>query len=149
MVVAIIGIVAAVAPALLIQASRLFVMSRARVDLQSEARSVMYVVTRELRQAQNASIVIDQVSGQPYYSRVAFTKQQGTGMSFYQSGNKLFVKTGSQTRMLTNHVAYLAFTYPRSDDMDIISVSMTLQESIYEGKVKALHMASEKVRVMD
>ena len=33
--------------------------------------------------------------------------------------------------------------------MDIISVSMTLQESIYEGKVKALHMASEKVRVMD
>ncbi|MCX5787900.1 MAG: prepilin-type N-terminal cleavage/methylation domain-containing protein [Elusimicrobia bacterium] len=149
MVVAIIGIVAAVGPALLIQANRLFVMSRVRIDLQGEARSVMYVLTRELRQAQNASIVIDQASGQPYYSRISFTKQQGTAMVFYQSGNKLIAKTGAKTQTLTTHLGYMAFTYPRSDDMDILSVSMTVQELIYGGKIKALHMASERVRIMD
>ena len=33
--------------------------------------------------------------------------------------------------------------------MTIVSVSLTLQTSIYGGQTKALHMASEKVQVMD
>ncbi len=43
----------------------------------------------------------------------------------------------------------MAFTFPRSDQLSILSVSMTLQENIYQGRTKALHMASEQVQVMN
>ena len=149
MVVAITGIIASVAPLLLVQVNRFFVLSRVRADLQGQARGIMYIITRELRQAQNATITIDQASGQPYYSRVTFTKQQGTTMCFYQSGGKLMQQVGTNIHTLTTSLVYMAFSFPRSDDMTILSVSMTLQETIYQGQLKALHMASEQVRIMD
>ena len=33
--------------------------------------------------------------------------------------------------------------------MGLLSVSMTLQQGIYQGQTKALHMASQQVRIMD
>jgi hypothetical protein len=33
--------------------------------------------------------------------------------------------------------------------MTIVSVSLTLEKAIYEGKTKALHVATERVRVMN
>jgi hypothetical protein len=33
--------------------------------------------------------------------------------------------------------------------MGIVSVSITLEKEVYKGRRKALHMASEKVRIMD
>ncbi|MCX5797375.1 MAG: prepilin-type N-terminal cleavage/methylation domain-containing protein [Elusimicrobia bacterium] len=149
MVVAIMGMIATVAPALLLQANRAFILSRVRTDLQGQARGIMYIITRELRQAQSATITIDQASGQPYYSRITFTKQQGTTMCFYQQGNRLMQKVGSNIHMLTSCLTYMAFSFPRSDNMGIISVSMTVQQTIYQGQIKALHMASQQVRVMD
>ena len=149
LVVAIMGMIAAVAPTLLIQSNRFMMLSRARADLQGQARGIMYIITRELRQAQSGTITIDQVSGQPYYSRITFTKQQGTTMCFYQSGNKLMQQVGSNVHTFTTSLTYMAFSFPRSDNMSIVSVSMTLQQTIYQGQIKALHMASQQVRVMD
>lgn len=150
MVVAILGIISSVGASLLLQTNRYFIMTRTRLDLQREARSAMYVMTRELRQAQSNSIVIDRLSAtQPFYSRITFTKIQGTTMIFRQSGNLLQMIVGNNTRTLSSHVRYLAFSFPRSDDLTIVSVSLTLEESIYQGQSKALHMASEKVQVMN
>jgi hypothetical protein len=67
----------------------------------------------------------------------------------YQSGSRLIMTQGNVSTTLSKNLAYLAFTFPRSDDMTIVSVSMTLKESIYGGMTKALHMASERVRVMN
>ena len=144
--VAIIAIVSAMSAPLMLQANRFFILTKARTDLQQEARSIMYVLTRELRQAHSNSIVISHSSGsQPYFSMITFTKEQGNTMTFSQRGNLL----QQQSRTLSKHLRYLAFSFPRSDDMSIVSVSMTLQTNIYEGKMKALHVASEKVRVMN
>lgn len=33
--------------------------------------------------------------------------------------------------------------------MTIVSVSITLEKAIFEGKTKALHVATERVRIMD
>ena len=148
-VVAIMAAIASVAPVLLIQANRFFMLSRVRADLQGQARAVMYVITRELRQAQSGTITIDQVSGQPYYSRITFTKEQGVTMCFYQKGNKLIQQVGTNVQTLSTSLVYMAFSFPRSDNMGIVSVSMTLQENIYQGQTKALHLASQQVRVMD
>lgn len=150
LVVAILGILASLAAGLLVQVSRYWSLTTARLSLQREARAALYVMGRELRQAQSASIVIDRYNtSQPFCSRISFQKTgQTTVRSFYQKGNQL-IQLGGQPTVLSNSLAYFAVTFPRSDDMTIVSLSMTLQKSIYEGRTKALHMASEKAQVMN
>lgn len=148
--VAVLAILATMSSQILLQVNRYFIMSRTRLDLQREARAVMYIVTRELRQARADSIIIDRAAtSQPFYSRLTFTKIQGTTMIFRQSGTDLVMVVGTQTKTLSKNVRYLAFSFPRSDQLSIVSVSLTLEGSIYQGRRKALHMASEKVQVMN
>ena len=148
--VAILGILSGMGAGMLLQINRYFIMSRTRLELQREARAIMYVVTRSLRQAQSTSITLDRLSAtQPFYSKITFTKVQGTTMTFQQNGGNFEQIVGTKTRILSKNLRYLAFTFPRSDNMEIISVSMTLQQTIYQGRSKALHMASEKVQVMN
>lgn len=148
--VAITGILASLGGGLILQTTRFYLQGQARDALQKEARAVMYVITRELRQAQNASIVISRYSNaQPYYSMITFTKEQGTTMSFFQYGNLLEQQSGVHVQILSRDLRYLGFTFPQSDDMTIISVSMTLQQATYQGQSQILHMASEKVQVMN
>lgn len=147
--VAIIGILATVGARVMLQVNRFFIMTNTRTDLQREARDLMAVINRNLRQARAESITIDAVPGQPFYSRLTFTKVQGTTMTFYLNGTSLTQVTGAKNRVLTKNVKHLAFTFPRSDDLSIVSVSVTLEKGIYQGRTKALHMASEKVRVMN
>jgi prepilin-type N-terminal cleavage/methylation domain-containing protein len=148
-VVAIIGILASVGGRVMLQINRYFIMTTTRTDLQREARAMMYVINRNLQQAQSNTIRIDRAASQPFCTRLTFTKIQGTTMTFYQSGNSIVQLVGTKTRTLSKNVKYLAFTFPRSDDLSIVSVSVTLEKAIYQGRTKALHMASEKVRVMN
>lgn len=149
MVVAIIGILATVGSRVMLQVNRFFIMTNTRLELQREARAIMYVINRNLRQSSAASVVVDRAASQPFYSRLTFTKIQGTTMTFAQSGTNLVQTVGARTRILTKNVKYVSFTFPRSDDLSVISVAITLEKQIYQGRVKALHMASEKVRVMN
>ena len=150
MVVIILGIISSIGAGVLLQANRYFLMTRTRIDLQKEARAALYVMTREIRQAKSATIVIDRLSTtQPFYSRITFTTIDGVTMSFQQSGNQIQQVVHGGTRALSKNLNYLAFTFPRTDDMTILSVAVTLQEAIYQGQTKALHMASENVQVMN
>lgn len=149
LVVAITSVLFSMGGTLLLQINRFFLLSRTRVELQRDARAALYLVNRTLRQASAQSIRIDRAASQPHYSRITFTKAQGSTVSFYQTGRQLFMTEGGRTRALSQNLRYLAFAFPRSDDMTIVSVAMTLEQSIYEGRTKALHMASEKVRVMN
>ncbi len=149
-VVAIIGILASVGSRVMLQVNRYFIMTNTRTELQREARAAMYVINRNLRQGSTGSIVIDRASNtQPFYSRLTFAKITGNQMIFSQSGTSLVQTVGTKTRTLTKNLKYLSFTFPRSDDLSVISVSITLEKAIYQGRTKALHMASEKVRVMN
>ncbi len=149
LVIAIIGIVSSLGAVMFIQVNRYFILSKAKIALQQEARSVMYVMAKELRQAQSSTIAITQASGQPYYSEITFTEQEGNTVTFLQNGKSLEMINGNDTQVLSNNLFYLAFTFPRSDDMNIVSIAMTLETSIYQGGEKALHMASENVQVMN
>jgi type II secretory pathway pseudopilin PulG len=146
----------AIAAPILKQAQRQFIMTRAKLELQQEARGIMYVVTRSLRQAHGDSIIISRESAsQPFYSKIQFTTEQSSSTAisntfvFQQEGTVLYQVINNGKRVLSRNLSYLAFTFPRSDEMGIISVSITLKKNIYEGQTKALHMASEKVRVMN
>lgn len=148
-VVAILGLLVMIAPQLYIQVRRFFFLSNARVELQREARTDMELITRRLRQAKASTLVCDQASGQPYYSRIAFTDIDSKSTVYYQNNKNLVMIVNGSSTTLTSHLRYLAFALPRSDDMGIVSVSLTLEETIYQGQTKALHMASEKVQVMN
>lgn len=151
MVVSIIGTVAGLGGTLMTQVNRFFIQAKARADLQKEERGIMYNLTRELRQARSSSILIDRAPNQPYYSRITFTEQQGGTVTLYQSGRQLAQTWGSprKTTILTRDLAFLAFTFPRTDDMTILSVSMTLQTTAPGGKVKTLHAASRQIPIMN
>jgi prepilin-type N-terminal cleavage/methylation domain-containing protein len=146
---AILGVMASVGPSIMININRFYLMNRTRIAIQQEARSVMSIVNRSLRQGRTSTITIDNYSGQPPFSRISFRKIQGEAISYYQHNSNLYVVDSGSTRTLTKNLRFMAFSFPRSDDMDIVSVSLTLEKSTFGGKTKALQMAIEKVRVMN
>ena len=147
-VAVIIGLMAMIAPNMFTQLVRFYQLHNAKVEIQRDARASLDLINRFLRQAESWTVVVDQVTNQPPYSRISFTTIEGQTMSFYQSGNTLY-EVAKSTIALTSNVHYIAFTYPRSDDPTIISVALTMEKSTYQGMFKALELSIEKVRIMD
>jgi len=142
-------VVALIAAPIFLQATRFYLMSRTKVELQKQARECLSVITRNIRLAQADTIVIDQENGQPWYSRIAFTQEDGKTVVYAQTGTQLIETLNGRTRTLTSDLRFLNFFFPQSEDMSIVSVSLTLERDLYEGRRKALHVASERVRVMN
>lgn len=145
----ILSLLALVIVPLLVHASRFFLLNRTRVELQRDARVCLAIITRSLRQASSASVSISQASGQPYYSQISFNDVGGVPYVYSQSGTLLRETRAGTTKTLSDDLRFLNFYFPRSDDMTIVSVSLTLEKAIFEGRTKALHVATERVRVMD
>ena len=152
--VAIMAIVATAVPRLFTNVYRFMRLSVARAEIQKNARMTLSNINRALRQARASSIVVDQLSGMPPYSRIAFSRYKPDGstedVSYYQNGNNLYLSVGGAGgRMVAEDLRYIAFSYPQSDDSTIISISVSFERATYEGGTKALQMAIEKVRVMN
>lgn len=146
LVVAILGIIASMGSVLLIQTSRFYRQNQARLDIQRDARTVFNLLAKNLRQAQASTITIDNAPSQPPYSRITFTKMSGDIITYYQENNKLYqVTTG--TRALCETLRYVGFSMPRSDDDNLLSLSLTLEKATYEGGTKALQLSVEKIRI--
>ncbi len=148
MVSAIVGIVVLVGPKILIQVVRFYQLHEAKIEIQRDARACLDSINRFLRQAKSATVIVDQATNQPPYSRVSFTTVQGQSMSFYQSGTSLY-QVAQSTTLISNNLYFIAFTYPRTDDPTIISVALTMARATYEGGSKALELSIQKVRVMN
>ena len=145
----ILSLLALIITPLLVQSTRFFLLNRTRVDLQREARVSLSIMTRNLRQADSTTLTIDQGTGQPYYSRISFTDINGTDFVYFQNNSTLTELRGGVTRTLSDNLRFLNFYFPRSYDMTIVSVSLTLEKAIYEGRTKALHVATARVRIMN
>ncbi len=146
--VGVLALIAGVFVPLLIHAARYFMMHRAKIEIQRDARVCLDTINKFVRQANAASVVIDQATGQPSHSRVSFTTYAGRNVVFYQDGRILYQVMGS-TVVLTDKLRFVAFSYPRSDDPTILSVALTTERAIFEGRSKALELSIEKVRVMN
>lgn len=147
--VAIVGILSAVAAPLLTQMTNFWQQTTARNTIQRDVRASLDIINRFCRQAKGGTVVIDQAAGQPPFSRITFASIQGETISFYQEGNRLYMTQGSRVSVLSKSIAFIAFTYPRSDDTSIISVAITAQAATYLGGSKALQLSIQKVRVMN
>ncbi|MFH1725282.1 MAG: prepilin-type N-terminal cleavage/methylation domain-containing protein [Elusimicrobiota bacterium] len=145
-VMSIVGILSTVAPQLFIQVSRFFRQSQARTEIQRDSRTVFALLGRSLRQAQASTITVDHLWAQPPFSRITFTKKDGAVMSFYQKGTELYQVDGG-TKSIAKNLRYLAFTFPHTDDENLLSVALTLEKATYQGQTKALQLSIEPVRV--
>lgn len=149
LVVAIIGIIAALGAPLWNNMTNFWRQSSARSDIGRDVRASLDIINRMVRQARQSTVVIDQVSGQPPYSRITFTTISGQTISFYQTGNILYQKFGSNVSKLSRNVGYIGFTPPQTTDTTIISVAFTAQAATYKGGKKELQLAVQKVRIMN
>ena len=149
MAVAIIGILATVGPTMIISMQNFFLMTSARYEIQRDGRTMLDTVNRYLRQAVSSTVVIDTPAGQGPYSRVRFKHVDGRYMEFRQSGSKLIQVIENATTTVSSNLIYIAFTFPRTDDPTIISVSITMGKSIQLGRRRVLELTIQKVRIMN
>jgi prepilin-type N-terminal cleavage/methylation domain-containing protein len=156
-VVALIGLLSLVAPRLFLEVTRYLRMSNAQYEIQRDSKDALLVINRALRQAKASTIVISYKAGppdQPPYSWITFDKYVSDTavrtIQFYQQGQVLYmVDQGNAPRPICKNLRYIAFTYPRTDDPYILSVSLTVEKATYQGQAKALQLAVEKVRIMN
>ncbi len=149
LVVVILGIISSVGPLLMTQLQNFYLMTTARNDIQRDARASLDIINRSLRQASINSIVIDTPTGGGPYSRIRARHVDGRYMEFRQSGTTLIQVSSNTTSTLSKNLAYIAFTFPRTDNPSIISVSLTMGKSIQLGRRKVLELTIQKVRVMN
>lgn len=147
--VAILGVVFSIGPSILTNITKFSRLNSARLETQQNARTALSQVNRALRQADAGTIQVTQEAGQPPYSSILFNTVDGRALKYYQQGTELMFASGVSTRTLASGLRYIAFTYPRTDDSNIVSVSVTFEKATYEGGAKALQMAIEKVRIMN
>ena len=151
--VAILGVVVTVSAPLFLQSTNFWRLTSARYAIQRDVRAALDLINRYTRQAKSSTVVISRQSGQPPYSSMSFTMTDQHGVdqavTFYQQGNGLYMTVAGKTTRLSSSLAYIAFTYPRTDDISIISVAMTMQSPTYKGGKKALQLSIQKVRIMN
>lgn len=149
MTVAILGIVGGMAVPMMMNMTNFWRQTTARNAIQRDVRTTLDLINRFARQAVSSTVVIDAAPNQPACSRVTYTSIQGETVSFYQTGNKLYMSMAGKTSMLTENLAYVAFTFPRTDDTTLLSVAITAQAATYRGGKKALQLSIQKVRIMN
>ena len=152
MTVAILGILGGSAAPIMVRINNFWRQTTARNEIERDVRASLDQINRSLRQADRRTINIDQVSGQPPFSRITFNVEDGSRIQFYQDGNKLVMVRSTNTvttSELSRRVGFIAFTYPRTDDPSIVSVAMTMQAPTYLGGKKALQLSISKVRIMN
>jgi prepilin-type N-terminal cleavage/methylation domain-containing protein len=147
--VAILAILATLGAPLMTQVQRFYLQSESRDSIEKDARDALSIINRFMRMAKSTTIVIDNAAGEPPYSRITFTTSDNRTMTFWQSGTSLYQQQGAATEKLSGNLRFIAFTFPRTDDPSIISVSMTMEKATYQGGSKALQLTIQKVRVMN
>jgi prepilin-type N-terminal cleavage/methylation domain-containing protein len=149
-VVTMIGILSLSVSSIFYNIWQFYKMSYAQKELQEEARVIMELITRNLRNGVSDTIVISRYDDtQPYYSKIDFNTVDGLRVSYYQIDRTLYQEIDGNKKVLSKNVTYFAITPSKTYELNIISVAITLEKELYELKKKALHMASEKVMVMN
>lgn len=154
--VAIMGLLVSIVGTFMVKGVSFFRLSRARGEIQRDARVSVDLINRNLRQGQALTVNLTRYnSDQPPLSMIEFTHINGTSFRFYQLGDKFYMATmpsGEVTwreKKMADNLRNLAFTYPQSDDSNIVSTSLCFEKATYRGETKALQLSVEKIRIMN
>lgn len=154
--IAILGMLSSIVGVFLVGGLKFVRLSRAKGEIQRDARVCIDLINRNLRQAISTSVTISRYdSNQPPCSMIEFAHINNRNYRFFQKNNNFYisVKEPSAVSWSENKIASnlrnLSYTYPRIDDNSIISVSLCFEKATYEGATKTLQLSVEKVRIMN
>ncbi|MCS7184709.1 MAG: type II secretion system GspH family protein [bacterium] len=151
-VVAILGLLASYGATFILTNTKFFRESSAKGEVQREARTVMEIITRRLRQASASSIVISNKPGQPPYSYIRFTSEDGIRREeIYQEGKRLYmvalVNNTTTFLKIAENLRQAIFTLEDTSIGNLITLSLCFEKETVEGKVKLLHLSIDKVKL--
>jgi type II secretory pathway pseudopilin PulG len=147
--VTLIFITASAFSVLLLNLTRFYRLNLARSEIQRDARLCLSTINKSLRQAKADSIIVDQIQGEPPWSRIQFVNANDDTISYYQYQNKLYQVVNGSTSILAENLNNIRFCYPATDDPKIISISICFEKKTYETGKKAIQLSIEKVRIMN
>lgn len=154
--IAILGLLTSVVGNFLTNGIKFSRLSTAKGEIQRDARLCIDIVNKSLRQAAGDTVSITRYnSSMPPCSMIEFTHINGDDYRFYQLNTKFYtaVKAAGSSTWKENEIAdnlrNLLFSYPRTDDNTIVSVSLCFEKATYEGSTKTLQLSVEKVRIMN
>jgi prepilin-type N-terminal cleavage/methylation domain-containing protein len=151
MTVAIIGVVSAVLSTMLLQGVRMFRLNSAQGEVQRDARRILDLIGRNLRQADAYSVYIDRNSlSDPPFSLISFTHINGDDIEYYQDGTN-FMQTinGGNAVKFGENIRNLFFITVEGGDDTVVSIGLCVESESYEGRTRALKLSIEKVRIMN
>lgn len=130
---------------LFLQTWQLWKRSYDELAMQRDARMAVGLMARTLREGSPGTVTIDAITGNPAYSRIAFTDSGGRRWKFWQNGNRIeyygwskmvnasyaITAQSGSTMFLATDVATLTFIYPNFQDSGLIEVAITCQKTPY------------------
>ncbi len=138
-IIGILAILFGFGPKLLILVSRGYYSNRTHIALQRDGQVAIDLISRELKEARVSTVVIDNATGEPLFSRVTFTKANGNVSSIYQQGALLNVDINGKSQMVTDALASLFFLFPDTSDLSTIHADLSLKKDAYKGEVKSFN----------
>lgn len=148
--IAIIGLIGLFASKFFLTGTKLYFTTTAKIETQRDARVILDVIIKYLRQAKSDSIKLDNFSAnQPPYSRISFDTIADKSFAFYQMGNKLYLKHNGSTKVLSQNLYSLTFTFSQFTDLSKVYVSLTTKKKTYSGQSSSIQLAEEQVRIMN
>ncbi len=154
--VIIITITIALASYFMIEIMRFYKTVQAKGEVQRDARAVLDLINRNMRQAYSSSVVITRFnSAQPPCSMVTFQYIDGSNMRFYQLNSKLYMGRSYTAgvwndTLAGNNLITLFFAYPRTDDGTDFSVSVCFQKGTYQGGApESVQQSAIIIRIMN
>lgn len=146
---AIIGLVGLLVSQFFLTGIKLYSITSANIETQRDARVILDVIIKYLRQATSESIELTNKAAQPPYSYISFTTIAGKSFQFYQVGNKLYLACDGSTRVLSQNLYSLTFAFSQFTDLSNVYISLSTKKKTYSGQSSVIQLTEEKVRIMN
>jgi prepilin-type N-terminal cleavage/methylation domain-containing protein len=147
---AIVAVIASLGSTLYIKMNTFFRVSIAKIETQRDVRNLMELITREIRQAKSSQISLSQENAsQPPYSKITFQNMRGDRVLFWQSGRTLTMNKNGQTTLLSKDLRSIFFSYPSTDNPNLITVLLSIEKTAEAKKTYALQMGGETIRLLN
>ncbi len=147
---AIVAVIVSLGSTLYIKMNTFFRVSMAKIETQRDVRNLMDLITREIRQAKSSQISLSRESAsQPPYSKITFQNIQGTTVVFSQNNRILNMNKNGQTTVLAKNIHSLFFSYPSTDNPNLITVLLSIEKIAEGNKNYALQMGGETIRLLN
>lgn len=147
---AIVAFIVSLGASLFMKIDTFFRVSVAKIETQRDLRNLMDLMTREIRQAKSTSVVLSRYdSAQPPYSKITFQNSSGDTVSFWQREKIFSMSRNGQTSVLSKNVRSLMFSYPSTDNPELIMILYSTEKSAGAKGNYALQMGGETVRLLN